>query len=282
VEIILNSNDPLGQFNGLEILANLLDKPHGYEAVMKTDIVGKLQQLSNNWKEDAMAGIIFPAVIKFVGRIGVNAFPDEQLVKLVLDAINESGKDDSLATVGLEAITYIGTTSEGKRKLDQQPELKKCFARVRSLLHEGVQPFRSRAINALAILFGSDETSEKCLPYWFYMVFPDMSELFSLVRQPFADIRLSSLNFLSAIAHIEWAQKHYLRIAGVLEFLTNRESEPDRECALAKFRIVSIIADSATAPKYLKPEDISLLKMHVDQGPFYVVAKPILETEGAN
>jgi len=160
--------------------------------------------------------------------------------------------------------------------------VKNCFAKMRTILQEGVQPFRSRILNALANLFGSDEQNEKCLPFWFYQIFPDITELYHLVQQPFPDIRLSSMNFLGAIAHIEWAQKHYLRVPGVLEFLTNRDIEPNKECALAKFRVVSIIVDSSTAKNFIKPDDLSLLKMHVEQGPFYVVAKPTMATEGAD
>lgn len=67
-----------------------------------------------------------------------------------------------------------------------------------------------------------------------------------------------------------------------MEFLTNRGIEPSRECALAKFKIVTIIVNSETAKKYVKQDDLSILKMHYDQGPFYVVAKPTMATEGAS
>ena len=106
--------------------------------------------------------------------------------------------------------------------------------------------------------------------------------MFGLVQQPFPDLRLSALNFLKAVAPLEWAQRHYLREAGVIEFLTNRDAEPDKECLFVKYEIVCIIADSAAAAKILTPENYGRLKIYKDQGPFYAPATSAVATEGTS
>lgn len=114
------------------------------------------------------------------------------------------------------------------------------------------------------------------------MLFPQISVLFDLVQQPFPDIRLSSLNFLTAIAPLEWAQRHYLRTAGIVEFLTNRDAEPNKDCLHAKYKIVCIISDSPNASTLLSPENYGRLKIYKDQGPFYAAALSAVATEGSS
>lgn len=127
-----------------------------------------------------MSGILFPGVIKFIGKLGTRVVPPNELVSLVLNAIVEAENDISLSTVGIEALTLIGSIPAGKKELSNQTsehkqtdivlemkkyntdllifflDLNKCFAVIRLLLKEGVQPFRTRVIDALSVLFGSD------------------------------------------------------------------------------------------------------------------------------
>jgi len=119
------------------------------------------------------------------------------------------------------------------------------------------------------------------LSKWFQQSFPKMTTLFAIVQHSFPEIRLSGLNFLSGIANLEWAQKLYLRLPGVVEFLLQRNIEPNKECRMAKFKIVTILAKSPTAFKYLTAEDIGRLKIHVDQGLNYLEAQTIVAVEGA-
>lgn len=227
-----------------------------------------------------MSGLIFPGVLKFIGKIGALQLPQEQLTEIVIDAVLHSDADVPLITVGLESLAYIGCTPEGKRNLDQRQNLRNCFDKSRAILDDAPSEFRCRVLDSLAILFGSDEENQSCLPRWFTMIFPRISTLFALVQQPFPDIRLSALHFLGAIAHIEWAQKHYLRIPGVLEFMMDRNCEPNKDCALSKFKIVSIIVESPTVTKILSEEDMGRLKIHLAQGPFYATAQAAVAIEG--
>ena len=72
--------------------------------------------------------------------------------------------------------------------------------------------------------------------------------------------------------------------AGVIEFLTDRNIEPDKDCALAKFKIVSIIVDSATPTtlKILSKENMARLRVHMRQGPFYAPAQSSVAFEGSS
>lgn len=67
-----------------------------------------------------------------------------------------------------------------------------------------------------------------------------------------------------------------------MEFLTNRDAEPDKECLIAKFKIVCIVADSQSASKLLSPENYGRLKVYKDQGPFYAAATAAVATEGSS
>jgi 26S proteasome non-ATPase regulatory subunit 5 len=278
-EVAFNSNDPLNQMNALEILSTLAETKHGIDAVEKAGVFEKLAKLCHNWRDDPMSGLIFPGVLKFIGKIGAIQPPKDELTAIVIDAILNSDDDVPLITVALESLAYIGCTIEGKAYLDQKPSLKSCFDKSRTILEDAPSEFRCRVMDAFAVLFGTAEENQSFLPRWFVLIFPRISVLFSLVQQPFPDIRLSALHFLGAIAHLEWAQKHYLRIPGVLEFLIDRSCEPNKDCALAKFKIVSIIVESPTVTKILSMEDMGRLKIHIDQGPFYATAQATVAIE---
>jgi 26S proteasome non-ATPase regulatory subunit 5 len=277
-------DDPLGQLNALEILAVLAETSHGLTALANAGVFTKVTQLAQDWQNNPLGSLLFPGLIKFVGRIGVQRLPPEELVLLVIDAIINSGEDIPLATVGIEALAFIGSTQEGKLHLDRERHLRRCFDKVRDILSNAVSEYRCRVLEALSYLFGTDEAHTPCLPKWFSMIFPQISVLFGLTQLPFADIRLKALTFLSSIAHLEWAQKHYLRSPGVIEFLTDRNIEPDKDCALAKFKIVSIIVDSATPTtlKILSPENMARLRVHMKQGPFYAPAQSTVAFEGSS
>lgn len=67
-----------------------------------------------------------------------------------------------------------------------------------------------------------------------------------------------------------------------MEFLTNRDAEPNKECLIAKYKIVCIIAESQSASKLLSPENYGRLKIYKDQGPFYATAQSAVATEGSS
>jgi len=66
-----------------------------------------------------MSGLIFPGVIKFIGKIGVTQMPPQDLAEMVTEALLENEKDFALSTVAVEALSYIGSTQDGKAYLNQ-------------------------------------------------------------------------------------------------------------------------------------------------------------------
>lgn len=111
---------------------------------------------------------------------------------------------------------------------------------------------------------------EKILPYWLNRIFPQMSTLFTMVQQPFPDIRISAFTFLSAIAPLHWAQKHYLRSPGVIEYLTSRTGQVmDKESLDRKYGIVCALVDSPVAAELLSAENLAKLRVYRSQGPVY-------------
>jgi len=65
-----------------------------------------------------------------------------------------------------------------------------------------------------------------------------------------------------------------------MEFLLNRDVEPEKECVHAKYKLVRIIVDSPSAAEILSPENMARLKVYVKQGPFYSEAQATVATKG--
>ncbi|ODN04124.1 26S proteasome non-ATPase regulatory subunit 5 [Orchesella cincta] len=250
-DLAFDASDPLGNANALEILATLAGTPYGLEAVTGIGVVEKIERLTQELSTNPFSDLLFPGILKFIGKVGVNQLPPQRLSKIVLETVLRPDLELSVISVAIEALSYIGTTKDGKEFMFKKPVI---------------------------VVEGKQVT----LPHWFNILFPQISSLFDLVQLPFPDIRLSSLKFLTAVANLEWAQRHYLRTPGIVEFLTNRDVEPDKECLFAKYKIVCIIATSPSAGTILSAENYGRLKIYKDQGPFYAAATSAVATEGSS
>ncbi|XP_021944438.1 26S proteasome non-ATPase regulatory subunit 5 [Folsomia candida] len=281
ITLSFKSDDFLGQINAIEILANLAGCPHGQEALKTAGVFQEIKTLTESLGTEPHGEILLPGIIKFIGKVGAVSLPPTEMTALVMTTILQSGINFPLKTVAVEAFAHIGGTVEGKQYYKNLPNIRKYFELIRELLSIAPTESRTRGLEAMSFLFGSDEANEDCLPHWFNILFHDMSELMDLVRLPFPEMRIAALNFLSSIAHLEWAQRHYLKGAGVIEFLTSRNPEPVKECVYAKFRLVQIIVDSPSAAKILSAENMALLKLYIHQGPFYAHAEATVATAGA-
>ena len=145
-----SNNDPLGQVSALEILAIFAESQEGLEYLESQNVFKKIEELGADWKNDPKSGLLlFPGILKFVGKVGVMRVPPVELVQMVMDAIVDSGDGDiPLRTVGVEALAYIGSTPQGKLLLDSDPRLGKCFAKVQQLLESSSSEYRCRVLEA--------------------------------------------------------------------------------------------------------------------------------------
>lgn len=285
-DLVFGNSDPLGGANALEILATLAGTPFGLEAVKQIGVVERIERMTQELEMNPLSSLLFPEILKFIGKVGVNQLPPQRLREIVLESVMRRDMEMYVTTVAVEALTLMGCTKEGKQYLFGKEQTIDCFKRASDIVQNAQTEYRVRILDAMTILFGTDDVigsgHQYCLPHWFNLLFPQISTLFELVQQPFPDIRLSSLNFLTVVAPLEWAQRHYLSTPGIVEFLTNRDAEPNKECLIAKYKIVSIIADSKSAAKILKAEDYGRLKIYKDQGPFYSPATSAVATEGSS
>jgi len=258
--------------------------PHGQEVLKGAGVFAEFKKMCDNIASVQNGEILLPGIIKFIGKIGAVSLPPKEMVALVLKNLAESGKDFSVKTVSIEAFSFIGSTLEGKQYYKTLPDIKKYFKLIRELIMSEGSPtsHRARAMDAMAFMFGSDEMNEDCLPHWFNVVIHDMSEVFDMAKLPFPELRLAALTFMAAVAHLEWAQRHYLRGAGVVEFLISRSPEPLKECVYAKYRLVKILVDSSTTSKFLTPEKMAELRVYIQQGPFYSPSESAVATMGGS
>lgn len=92
--------------------------------------------------------------------------------------------------------------------------------------------------------------------------------LFSLCKQPFADIRQAALQVLVVVASQTWGQEYISRTPEVIKFLLDRKAESYKECKEAKY---DVIAKLANAPAGIFENFIMRrFKEFVVEGPHFV------------
>ena len=61
--------------------------------------------------------------------------------------------------------------------------------------------------------------------------------------------------------------------SGFVEFLLDRQAEPDKTCIERKFDIVKTICESSTAAEIFSHYSMALIREHVREGPWFIRAQ---------
>ena len=152
-----------------------------------------------------------------------------------------------------------------------------AIKRIGFLLTHSNGDVRIKALHCVAELLHvpsdalSDETLVSIVERWFQQLDAKNSIglLLSITKQPFAELRLGSLDIFWKLSPQPWAQKLMSQQPGFLEFLLDRRSEPDKQCLERKFDIVKRLSESATE-SFWSAHALAQMREHVREGPWFV------------
>ena len=131
-DIVFNDSDPLGGANALEILAELAGTPYGLEVVTQIGVINKIERLAQELDTNPFSALLFPEMLKFIGKVGYNQLPPPGLRKIVLSTAMRTDVEVHVSTVALEAMAYMGYTKEGRKFLFENSGKGKPFIRSRN------------------------------------------------------------------------------------------------------------------------------------------------------
>uniref|UniRef100_A0A0R3S582 26S proteasome non-ATPase regulatory subunit 5 n=1 Tax=Elaeophora elaphi TaxID=1147741 RepID=A0A0R3S582_9BILA len=290
----LKSKDILIQINAVEMFADAVsEKTSTAKYLASEGTVTQLYMLFLDCMQQPDAGFLFPALIKFFGRLAVVnvecLFEYPQFLDSLFDLTYRFDRlDASLRLLAFDTLGAVGSTNRAKRFLDQQHismerDVKRGMNAFGVAIASGPLDLRVRHIDALAMMFevrdGVEDTEADTIAQkwfsWLGEAFPSL--IISYLSKPFNDIRISSLRLLLALFNHKWAIRIFYATAGFLVSILNRNTESNAEGKQCKYDVICKLIDSEDS--MISPEDMIRLKIYRREGAFYVEGNPQIDME---
>lgn len=184
-------------------------------------------------------------------------------------------------TFGVLASSLSGRTL----LLSAQDTTERVLSKLGELIAVSPSEIRCRSLRAVKMMVSCKEDCDWELSIskqWFAKIHKQLFQLLlSIVRQPFADLRLAGLMVFVELAVQEWGQREMQACPGFLEYLLDRSSEPDKEGKELKYEIVRMLVRSEHAEQLWGNVDLLKMKMYDREGPYHYPGDTTVAIEGA-
>ena len=196
-----------------------------------------------------------------------------------------SPEDDTQWGVAVDTLGLLGSTPSGREALETCGEL--CREAVKSLgtiVSQGRSDLRVRVLQSLSLFFSCSEESCRgscwSSEQYFDHVHPNLvSQVMSVLKQPFEDLCAAALGLLRVVASREWGQKRLSGHPGLLEYLLDRRVALGKAGKEVKFEVVETLVGSSTAEKCFGSPNFLKLRKYYREGPFFVAGEQALAME---
>ena len=234
------------------------------------------------------------AILKFFGQLCLSLGSDAvvlcseypRFLDLTLQAALVP-QDETLWGVAVDTFGLLSSTLSGRTVLlAEQQSTSRVLKRLGELIDNGPSAVRCRALRSVRMMVSCVEEcswEHSVSRQWLAKIRPDFFQLLlSVVRQPFADLRLAGLVVMLEMANWEWGQREMQKCPGFLEYLLDRNSEPDKEGKELKYEIVHRIMSTEYGETVWGSLDAIRMKKFDREGPFYYVGDTTIAIEGAS
>lgn len=197
-----------------------------------------------------------------------------------------SPQEDTLWGVSVDTFGLLASTLSGRTLLlSKQPATEKILRKLGEFIGSSSSVMKCRSLRAVTMMVSCVEdcnseqsTSQK----WFAKVHHNFLQLIlSIVKQPFADLRLAGLTLIMEMSTQEWGQHLLQACPGFLEYLLDRSSEPDKEGKELKYEIVHKIVGSEFGEAMWGNMDMMKMKRYDREGPYFHTGDTTVATEGS-
>ncbi|XP_023307211.2 26S proteasome non-ATPase regulatory subunit 5 [Lucilia cuprina] len=284
----LDNDDILLQVNVLEILVLLAEQNHGLLYLEKRkvfDVIGKrIEEIEQN----PLDRLLIPGIMKFYGKISsvqpqkiIVGYP--HMISCLFECLNSS--DTSILPAAFDTLANLTQSQQGVILLEQNygTAMKDVFENYSSYLRNLPTDLKNRAFSSLEHIFTFESAVApeiSCiLQRWFNYLNDgsnNMQFLMDFCRNPFPDIKISTLNLIGALCLYPWGIEALKNTAGFLEYLLDRKVEFDKDAKYAKFSVIKLLADSSAFDVQTNIQ----LRTYVNEGPYYVQSIMDVAVEG--
>ncbi|XP_073832949.1 26S proteasome non-ATPase regulatory subunit 5 [Musca autumnalis] len=284
----LDNDDVLLQVNILEIFASLAEQNHGITFLEKQQVFDVISKKVELIEQNPLDRLLVPAIMKFFGKISsmqpqriINAYP--HMIKCLFECLHSG--DVSLLPAAFDTLANLCQSQQGVTLLEEHysSDVKESMEDYSSYLRNLPSELKNRAFSSLEVIFTFDEaisnTVSEILHKWFEHLNGgqnNMQFLMDFCRNPFPDIKISTLNLIGAVCLYPWGIEALKNTAGFLEYLLDRKIEFDKEAKYAKYCVIKLLAESCA----FDIETNNQLRTYVNEGPYYVQAIMDIAVEG--
>jgi len=292
---LLDVDDVLLKLVVVELFTSLAYTPQGLRYLEKNNVIIRIENILMEARNDPFADILVPGLLKFFGNIA-HLRPKQMIVQhpKFMDYLLEmaDSEDLTLKATSFETLGYIGVSLEGKSCLaGMGNKMLNCIEKLDNLIQDAPTDIRIRGMNAFASLIKLDKENQNSeyltiTESWYRSSLGSRTEpvsvLYSLVKQPFLDLRLAVYLLLFNMAKQGWGRREILRCPGFPELLLDRSAEREKSGKEAKYLLIQALVESGDAKDIVGDELEGALKLYTRQGPFYVKVESQLAFEDAN
>ena len=209
-----------------------------------------------------------------------------QFLVLTLDAAF-TPQDATMWGVAVDTFGLLSSTLAGRTVLlTHRDNTIRVLKKLGELLDNAPSSVRCRTLGCVKMLLSCEEDcgwEHSVSRQWMLEMHPCFFPLLlSVVRQPFADLRLAGLAVMLELGGWEWGQREMQTCPGFLEYLLDRSSEPDKEGKELKYEIVHCIVNTECSDVVWSSVDLMKMKKYEKEGPFYFVGDTTVAIEGAS
>ncbi|KAK4472606.1 hypothetical protein MN116_003843 [Schistosoma mekongi] len=317
----LNSKDPLVCLNWLELAKLLTIREAGYRFLSEQNIFSRFLDDLCSFTSDPLGDLLLPGYIGLFGNLAkqdpdywLGANSDGRFTKVLFDAVDNNSTNISM--VAFESIGCIAATTSGRITLDKlftkggsfHSALNKLFVFIsnspteictRAIECYGFLLRRSNEIHSedlyadavlslnwaiLSCQKSIDVVNITSIEEKEALVAPLLKRLYSLVTQPFFEVRVAVFKAIDAIATQPWGVRQITRQPGFFEYLINRQTElglSDKiQLMQAKLDIITSMLKTHEAwncsefrsfQNLLDNEQLKLLRIYIKEGLWGVV-----------
>lgn len=284
----IKSTDHLIQLNALEIMNTLASCNHGLLYLQESGVIQYLVDKISKLEQEPLSFVLLPGLIEFFGnlyKLQPKQFSEQypNVLELLFKSMDTA--DPVLLGVIISTVGKIGSTNAGKQVLNNNPDKMVLFLKRSGQLLSSKNDTTVSTMNCLSELIKTEnEPSLNAVTMqWFEELGPSALEtVANIAKLPFVELRVSALMFLNAIANQPWGAEKLCRYPGMIEYLTDRSTEFNKECKNAKFDIVVSICKNPVLSDILTSDVIIKIREFVNEGPFFVPTVPETAFEGAS
>lgn len=184
-----------------------------------------------------------------------------------------SPHDDTVWGVAMDTFGLLASTLSGRTLLQsEQGATEKVIGKLGEFIAVCPSEVRCRSLRAVKMMVSCREDcnwEHSMSRQWFAKIHHHVFQLLlSIVRQPFADLRLAGLTVVVELSAQEWGQREMQACAGFLEYLLDRGSEPDKEGKELKYEVVHRIVVSECGETLWGSVDMMKMKRYDREGPY--------------